>query len=451
MCSGSGIIPCLNKNTLTSILPLSESIIFKSKNFHVYIINFRSLLIVSSFSLHLSHQLGTALSQSVLSQDVRYTLSWCFFFLGSGTTKAGIINNSIGRSINSIINIDKINQTSTFHNAKLILKYSTAYPFKNTFNNFCCSLCDEHFPEPNSWREHMQNDHNTFNFFNVFYKQKYVRLDITDLKCRICSQNVDSIDTFLSHLNEIHHKPVRFNEPHDILCYRLDPTNWQCVYCTESFILFKHLTKHTEKHFHDHICDTCGESFLLVSHLKKHIHTVHQITFPCKSCDNIFNTYDEYRSHIKKKHKAVSKCFICKDKPCFSTWYARESHLIEVHGKNKTLHVCHFCNKEFSVRSKMHIHIMKEHRVAKHKCNSCDGRFKTKGQLMNHLPKHTDERPFKCTVCSKDFKRKKSLTVHMNIHCNDKKYVCQECGVAFVQNYSLKLHFKNHHKKILSV
>jgi KRAB domain-containing zinc finger protein len=64
---------------------------------------------------------------------------------------------------------------------------------------------------------------------------------------------------------------------------------------------------------------------------------------------------------------------------------------------------CEYCQKGFSLRSMLHVHI---------------------------LAKHTAVKPFICEECGKGFVTRPGLNIHLKKHKTDEKleYPCGECG-----------------------
>uniref|UniRef100_A0A8C4QIW6 C2H2-type domain-containing protein n=1 Tax=Eptatretus burgeri TaxID=7764 RepID=A0A8C4QIW6_EPTBU len=90
----------------------------------------------------------------------------------------------------------------------------------------------------------------------------------------------------------------------------------------------------------------------------------------------------------------------------------------------ETVHVCHYCQKEFQ-------HL---------------------GHYKEHLRKHTGEKPFKCPICHENYGRKSSLKVHLQV-CNSvegakkgrrKIFVCQVCETSFQRWENFKDHLISH-------
>lgn len=336
-------------------------------------------------------------------------------------------------------------------NAKLILKYSTAFPFKNTNNNFSCTFCVEQFLEPVSWRIHMNKNHKCYNFYHVFHRQKCVKVDILDLSCRICLRKLNGLEDLLLHLKNDHNMAVNMDKPLGVIPFKLDENNWRCVFCNEKFLYYKYLRDHTIKHINNFICDACGSGFLVANDLRQHVEAAHTSKkFECSKCGVVFESLKDCEKHKRTAHKHIYKCYVCKDRPVFKNWDHRYRHYVDVHNSELRVYKCNICEEDFITRTARYNHALKYHRKKNFICDVCEEAFMTNSQLKNHAVKHSDERPFKCSVCTKDFNRKKALTLHMRIHNNDRRFMCQECGQAFVQGTSLKLHVKTHHPILVS-
>ena len=66
------------------------------------------------------------------------------------------------------------------------------------------------------------------------------------------------------------------------------------------------------------------------------------------------------------------------------------------------------------------------------------------GGRPNCNPKN-GERTFVCEYCQKEFSRRHTLTVHLRVHTGEKPYSCEVCGRSFTQKHVRDTHVKNQH------
>ncbi|GBP33055.1 Zinc finger protein 208 [Eumeta japonica] len=335
--------------------------------------------------------------------------------------------------------------------AEIILKYSTACPFRSAVNVFHCKFCSDHFLDPALLRKHYKEEHQGVNLAAAFYRLRddYLTIDVTDLKCKVCHQDMTDVEALLKHLKDEHKKSFILEESvssFGVIPFKLDVRNWKCTFCSTQFSSFVHLNQHVPSHLSNYVCDSCGAGFISHRLLNNHIRLTHSSTFPCHRCKATFQTLEERKNHIKTQHNPQPyTCYACKERPRFSSWYVRLKHLQEVHNHKPMKYECVLCSETFTTRAAKYSHIRKVHTEPQQRCTFCEMVFHTKTQLKYHMVKHSDERPFKCNVCQKDFNRKKTLTQHMRIHTNDRRYVCHLCSQAFIQKCSLNNHLKVHH------
>ena len=156
-------------------------------------------------------------------------------------------------------------------------------------------------------------------------------------------------------------------------------------------------------------------------------------------------------------------------------------------------HKCNFCEKTFSYKSQLEIHLKSSHerRDEEFTCKLCENTFATEEYLQKHVRRmhvghlspdqihcftcfeqfskrcqlkehtlsvHDKESKYDCDLCEFCFMSSQALHHHkINMHCEengklvnrvDGKYSCPQCGIKYKYNSTLKLHIEAVHDKI---
>nr|XP_020506933.1 zinc finger protein 2-like [Labrus bergylta] len=101
---------------------------------------------------------------------------------------------------------------------------------------------------------------------------------------------------------------------------------------------------------------------------------------------------------------------------------------------------CATCDKSFTQRKALVIHIRSHTGERPYSCSMCDKCFSQRKTLVVHMRSHTGERPFSCPFCEKSFSVNGTLTRHLRVHTGEKPYSCGVCG----RNFSLLTRLKSH-------
>ncbi|XP_048003222.1 gastrula zinc finger protein XlCGF26.1-like isoform X14 [Leguminivora glycinivorella] len=336
-------------------------------------------------------------------------------------------------------------------NAEIIVRYSTAYPFRLPESSMVCVYCCESYDDPTLYRKHMVDDHQTFKVRTAFVhcSEGYIKADCTELHCRLCSQPFDTLEAIASHIHLEHDKKLNLNSELGIQPFKLEKDKLLCAMCNAKFPCIRQLSRHTQSHFLKYTCDTCGKSYATITTLKNHIRFSHAGNERiCRKCRMTFSTLEAKREHLRISSKCWSHlCMFCGER--FMTWTLKQMHLNQVHSAPKKSHSCPECGEVFSERKKYRVHFKISHTDDNFMCTCCGLKFDTKRGLEEHRVVHTKEKLFPCSVCSKSFPRKKNLAQHMWIHSEYKRFECGPCNKQFNQRVSWRTHMKSYHPDLV--
>ncbi|GFG30066.1 hypothetical protein Cfor_06137 [Coptotermes formosanus] len=165
----------------------------------------------------------------------------------------------------------------------------------------------------------------------------------------------------------------------------------------------------------------------------------------CNQCEQIFPFKSQFDRHYRSlyERKPIYTCSYCnKTMEKYSTFRSHcYRHVTE--GRYR----CEYCQKGFSLRSMLHVHILAKHTTVKpFICEECGKGFVTRPGLNIHLKKHkTDEKlEYPCGDCGKVLHTRGGLTAHQNVHKLGRRFMCDVCGKTFTQKVNMQQHVKHH-------
>ncbi|KAJ4435195.1 hypothetical protein ANN_23771 [Periplaneta americana] len=369
---------------------------------------------------------------------------------------------------------------------------------------FHCQHCGKGFFSAVSFRQHLKIDHTELNelrciscndtFESIsdlqFHKAVHVRNTGGDgpYLCSVCGKTFGMLSTLKSHERRVHPNHENGSDDSDI--------KYKCEECGKEFqlqeYLKRHMMKHGEKNF---VCETCGKRFETLYILKLHQESHSEVRpYGCKICGSSYKRYRNLLSHRQEVHgiyaigprkpkdplkpRSKSKKGLLKRFPCdvcnkaFSTRGKVAVHMrthtgerpfrcdtcgntypysssLYVHRKvvhegrqrvEKGSFLCNVCNKTFSTRNYLDVHRRTHTGEKPYVCTVCNRAFSQRTSLINHTALHTDARPYDCTFCNKAFRRRETLLVHIRTHTGEKPYVCEICNRGFAQLTDMKKH-----------
>ena len=171
------------------------------------------------------------------------------------------------------------------------------------------------------------------------------------------------------------------------------------------------------------------------------------------------------------KRDSKQSCDIC-GKMCRNI----KTHNIRVHGPQKVYH-CEFCEKAYSGKNGLKLHVISEHGNEKHVCEICQKEYKSiiayrshkkvhlkdsepkvtckiccieiaSVSLTKHMKRHDQNHQitYPCEMCRKELTTKTNLKRHMDIHNESRpKYRCDFCQKTLLSETGLQFHLKAAH------
>lgn len=382
---------------------------------------------------------------------------WFFSFLGS-TREIDGLKEKESKPKKGLFE-RSVKQNPQRRNAVLILKHSTAIPFKTRFNRILCSYCHDEFEPMEALREHVKSKHINADFNSAFYKVvDDLKVDISNFKCNMCTEDVQSVENFMNHLSHEHGKSVNFDVPFGVLPYKQNDSGvWMCLDCEKTFQEFSQINGHLRSHAKIFTCDKCGATFLSEHGLKQH-----ERNFKCYKAT--------YKPRFGKalKHRFNTEIILQCSTACpFRTW-----------GQNFN---CVFCRVQSNDPNGLRAHMASRHAnfdiqlvfsrklrkeflkvdITDLQCKLCFMHIDTLDELLTHLkndhkqPINVDVQPgvlpfklndgssWKCAICKIQFSDFISLKKHTAEHFQN--YVCDTCGEGFITEVALRAHTKIPH------
>ena len=247
--------------------------------------------------------------------------------------------------------------------------------------DYICNICLKYFSRKEARDNHIKNMH----------------LKSGSCSCKVCGKILYSKNGLSSHMKT----------------HKSDQKKHKCTDCDKTYKYFSDLIRHcrTKEHTYPERdqekksnkailyekCKVCKKD-IDRTYMTSHIESSHgekSKKIKCDKCDFVTNRMDSLYRHERQIHNlfnmkvdAISKTISSKGKICcydcgkeFTNVEKAENHMLETNCKpNK----CNTCEKVFSQRSNLLLHIRDVHEGNKSVCNKCGKKFKQKRNLTRH-------------------------------------------------------------------
>lgn len=283
-------------------------------------------------------------------------------------------------------------------------------------NKLLCNICGKTCSSRNTLNTHL-NQH----------KGK------TPFSCQQCNKTYFTKNGLQLHISAMHSETKR--------------DKFLCSICGKGFatkqrLEIHHLSHTGEKNYDCYLCEKkFATSFRLRAHLRIH---AGEKPYQCQTCGMRFTQRNALRCH-ERIHTGEKpfECKVCGKR--FNQGTILKTHMTLHTGKTVK---CPQCDKKFSRPSCLILH-QREHTGEKpYVCYKCPKAYKQKSHLDRHLDTHFGVK-HKCDICDKEYSKRSSLKIHMFEHTDDKPFQCLDCMEKFARRDKYKAHLKKAHNKIL--
>uniref|UniRef100_A0A336MGJ8 CSON001139 protein n=1 Tax=Culicoides sonorensis TaxID=179676 RepID=A0A336MGJ8_CULSO len=288
-----------------------------------------------------------------------------------------------------------------------------------------------------------------------------------DVECNICHKKFNNKVKLQSH--HAHHNKKHLCEicskayvsPNQLKrhmqVHKVISNDFICSKCGEGFATRNLLADHVRK-FHDGdddgelfscMCDICGKKFLEESSMNVHkrIHNpniIKAIYCPVSTCGERMRDQTHLAEHMQS-HSVIYNCSIC------ARHFLNAGDLADhekTHENEHRPHECQICNRRYSNKNQLNVHILRVHRKNEanlHECEMCSKTFLAAWELRVHERSHSNEKIAKCPMCERSYKSTNDIKKHMAVNHTSSHYKCPGNGCD--KQFKTKLHFRKHFKK----
>nr|XP_003703409.1 PREDICTED: zinc finger protein 845 [Megachile rotundata]XP_012140845.1 PREDICTED: zinc finger protein 845 [Megachile rotundata] len=227
--------------------------------------------------------------------------------------------------------------------------------------------------------------------------------------------------------------------------------SYKCNYenCDKAYTNACHLKRHMETHSDIKTMYQCPECSIFIAHrynLKRHYKTQHEREkLTCKECNASFTKKYQLAAHKATHNPVLYKCEKCNKSFTNPTKFKNHK---ATHEKLKQYPCTRSgCNEVFENWILFQSHLKTQH-VNDYKCKDCDKRFLQKHHLRVHSQVHIKHRlliPCPYEKCPRVYYFQKNLDQHIRVYHLDQKYECDICKIKITTKRRLTEHIQKLH------
>ena len=192
------------------------------------------------------------------------------------------------------------------------------------------------------------------------------------------------------------------------------------------------------------LCDFKSEDKTALSRHKFRSHV--NLNLPCDEldCGKIFKSKGDLNSHVKIKHTADARQYLCERCDFSTKWNATFQRHKRCHFGNQKQ--CQQCSYSCADSWRMKEHMEQKHHQNEYKCELCEVKTRTKRMLNFHVHKvHVGVR-YPCEQCSYQATTVYNLRTHKERRHDQIKLKCSFCDFKDSERSRVLLHEKRRHE-----